>query len=85
MSDVKTRYERRFGEPFNGPKIPFGSMVEYHPISAKELSRLQQVGKTVLSGIFLGYVLYVGAIWKRDVMVADIEELEEIDASEIPA
>ena len=40
LSDGKTPYERRFGMPFNGPVIPFGAMVEYHPISAKDLSRL---------------------------------------------
>ena len=34
-SDGKTPCERRFGMPFNGPIIPFGAMVEYHPISAK--------------------------------------------------
>ena len=30
LSDGKTPYERRFGQPFNGPIIPFGSLVEYH-------------------------------------------------------
>ena len=39
LSDGKTPCERRFGEPFQGPAIPFGSMVEYHPISAKDQSR----------------------------------------------
>ena len=39
LSDGKTPYERRFGMPFNGPVIPFGAKVEYHPISAKDLSR----------------------------------------------
>ena len=29
LSDGKTPYERRFGEPFKGPIIPFGSLVEY--------------------------------------------------------
>ena len=45
LSDGQTPYERRFGEPLKGPMIPFGSMVEYHPISAKDLSRLHQFGK----------------------------------------
>ena len=36
LSDGKTPYERRFGQPFKGPLIPFGSLVEYHPISARE-------------------------------------------------
>ena len=65
LSDGKTPYERRVGEPFKGPIIPFGSMVEYHPISVKDLSRLHQFGKKVLPGIFLGYVLYAGENLER--------------------
>ena len=53
----KTPYERRFGEPFEGSVIPFCAMVEYHPISAKDRSRLHQFGKKVLPGIFLRYAL----------------------------
>ena len=48
--------------PFNGPVIPFGAMVEYHPISAKNISRLHEFGPKVLPGIFLVYVLYAGRI-----------------------
>ena len=65
-------YERRFGIPFNRPVIPFGAMVEYHLISAKDQSRLHQFGAKVLPGIFLGYVFYAERIWKGDIMVADI-------------
>ena len=83
LSDVKTPHERRFGMHCNGPVIPFGAMVEYHHFSAKDISRLHQIGPEVLPGIFFGYVLYAGRIWKRDIMVADIEELEQMDASEI--
>ena len=83
MSDGKTPYERRFGQPFKGPIIPFGSLVEYYPISAKDQSRIHQFGKKVLPGLFLGYALYAVRIWKGDVLVADIEELETMDASEI--
>ena len=76
LSDGKTAYERRFGQPFKGPIIPFGSLVEYHPISAKDQSRMHQFGKKVLPGLFLGYA-------KGDIMVADTEELEAMDGSEI--
>ena len=76
-------YERRFGQPLNGPIIPFGSLVEYHPITAKDQSRIHQFGKKVLPVLFLGYALYAGEIWKGDVLVADVEELETMDASEI--
>ena len=63
LSDRKTPFERRIGTPFNGPVIPFGAMVEYHPISAKDTSRLHQ--------------------FRRHYMVSDIEDLEEMDASEV--
>ena len=39
LSNGKTPYERRFGEPFKVPIIPSGSMVEYHRISVKKTSR----------------------------------------------
>ena len=48
LSDGKTPYERRFGQPFKGPIIPFGSLVEYHPVTAKDQSRIHQFGKKVL-------------------------------------
>ena len=71
------------GNHFKGPIIPFGSLVEYYNISAKDQSRIHQFGKKVSPGLFLGYALYAGRIWKGDILVADIEELETMDASEI--
>ena len=67
---------------FKGPIIPFGSLVEYYPISAKDQSRIHQFEKKVLP-LFLGYALYEEEIWKGDVLVADLEELETMDASKI--
>ena len=66
-----------------GPIIPFGSLVENYPISAKDQSRIHQFGKKVLPGLFFGCALYAGGMWKSDIMVADIEELETMDASKI--
>ena len=53
--------------------------------TVKDQSRIHQFGKKVLPGLFLGYALYAGGIWKGDVLVADLEEfeLETMDASEI--
>ena len=56
--------------PFNGPVVPFGAMVEYHPTSAEDQSRRHRFGPKVLPGIFLGYVLSAVRIWKGDMMVA---------------
>ena len=62
LGDGRTPYERRFGEPLNGPVIPFGAMVEYHPISPRDLSRIHQFGKKVLPGVFLGRELIAKGI-----------------------
>ena len=83
LSDGKTPYESRFGEPFKGQIIPFGSLVEYHPFTAKDQSRIHQFGKKVSPGLLLGYALYAVGFWKGDIMVAHIEELETMDASQI--
>ena len=83
LSDGKTPYERRFGETCKGPIIPFGSLVEYHPTTAKDQSRIHQFGQKVSPG-FVPWIRSVRrGIWKGDIMVADIEELETMDASEI--
>ena len=82
LSDGKTPYERRFGEPFEGPIIPFGSLVDYYPISANDQSRIHPFGKQVLPGLFLGCFVR-GGIGRVTCFVAGIEELETLDASEI--
>ena len=83
LSDGKTPYEIRFGQPFKGPIIPFGSLVEYHPFTAKDQSGIHHFGKKVFPGLFLRYALYAGGIWKGHLLVTDLEELETMDASEI--
>ena len=39
------------GNHVKGPIIPFGSLVEYHPISVKDQSRILQFGKENLTWI----------------------------------
>ena len=56
---------------------------EFTKVSRAVESRIHQFGKKVLPGLFLGYALYAGGIWKGDVLIADLEELETMDASEI--
>ena len=82
LSDEKIPNERRFGKPFEGPIIPFGSLVEYS-LFLRKTSQESINLERILPGLFLGYALYVGRIGKGDILVADIEELETMDASEI--
>ena len=85
FADGKTPNDRRFGEPFKGPIILFGAMVEYHPTSPRDQARVRQFGWKVLPGTFLGYAPVAGGIWQVDIRVADIVELERLDASETHA
>ena len=57
--------------------------MKYHPTSPKYQARIHQFGEKVLPGIFLGYELIAGRIWKGDILIADLEDLEKLDASNI--
>ena len=39
ISDNKTRHQKRYGKEFDGPLIPFGTLVGCVPITAKDKSR----------------------------------------------
>ena len=81
LADGKTPYERRFGEPLKGPL--WLNVVEYHPISARDQSRLHQFGKKVLPGIFLGYELIAGRSWK-DTFYVNLECWDQNTPSNSP-
>ena len=66
LSDGKTPCERWFGMPFK----PFGALVEYHPISAKDQSRLHQFGQKSCQ-VFSSVMYYTRGgegIWKGDIV-----------------
>ena len=69
--------ERRFGEPFRWPIIPFGAVFEYHPISLRDQSRRHQFGKKIFA--VLGYELIAGGICKGDSRIADLVKLDASD------
>ena len=51
LSDGKTPYERRFGQPFKGPIISFGLLVECHHFTAKDQSKNPSIWKESLTWI----------------------------------
>ena len=59
------------------------NLVDYDPISVREQSRLHQFGKKVLPGILLGYALIAEVIWEGNILIADLEEVEKLDASDM--
>ena len=77
LSDWKTPDERRFGEPTYEPMCPSGPMVEHHPISAKDQARHHKFLEKVILAFTIGR-----RIWREDILVSDVEELKNVDASE---
>ena len=74
--DGKTPFERRCGEPSRGTVIPCGAMVEHHSISAETSQGSINLARKFYLEYSLDIALYAERIWKGDILVADIEELE---------
>ena len=83
MSDGKIPYERRFGQPFKGPIIPFGSFVEYHPILRRISHESINLERKFYLDCSSGTLCTREEFGRVDVLIADLEELETMDASEI--
>ena len=60
LSDGKTPYERRFGQPFEGPTMPYGSLVECHPKTCERSVPNPSIWKESLLGLFLNAKEVVG-------------------------
>ena len=76
-------YERQFGTPFNVPVILFWSNGRISPYFCEGPIETSSTRSQSLAGFFLGYALHAGGICNGDMLVADIEELEETNASEV--
>ena len=59
-------WEELHGLAESGILVGVGALVEYHPISAKDQSRLHQFGKKFLPGIFLGFALFALNMERRE-------------------
>ena len=75
LEDGNTAYRNRFKADFKGPKIPFGALVHYLPITPKDKSRTHAFGSKLLPGVFLGYSQQAGGGWSGDLLLADWEAL----------
>ena len=66
-------WEKRHGSAVGGPAIPFGVRVNFKPspISKAYRSKFQPDMQT---GVFLGYTLLPGGVWKGDFRVAALDD-----------
>ena len=86
QSGGKTPYERRFGSPFKGPVIPFGSMIEYHPYFCERPVKAPSIGQESVTWNIPWICIVCGRTFANlNILVADIVEVENWDVSEIRA
>ena len=83
LSDGKTPYERRFGLPFTSDTV--WSNCRISPYVFERPIWTASVWLRSLARYILPLCIVRGRIWKGDIVIADIEEEEDMDASEIHA
>ena len=83
-ADEEPEEHKRLKNHFKDQSFHLVSLVEYHPISTKDQSRIHQVGKKALPREYSSdYVLYTWREFgKETLLVVDLEELQQMDASE---
>ena len=82
-AEGKTPNERRFGEPFKGPMISLEQWLNIIRFQREIDQDFINFGKQVLLGIFLVYELIAWGIWKGDILIADLDNLEKLDTLDI--
>ena len=65
-------WEARFGESFTGLVVPFGAKVLYWHNPKQNVPETSKFSSTGVEGIFLGYHVQPGFIFKREYLVAPV-------------
>ena len=80
----KTHYELRFTQKFKCQLMPFGSKVYYMPTSKNKEDKRPKFDPRFITGIFVGYKLYPGGVWRYEYLVIDFEAFQAIRAGTAP-
>ena len=77
----QTPWTRRFGEdnPFMGLEIPFGAAIYFKPPKPLQ-KRLPKLAPGGVPGVFLGYKLAAGGVWKGDYLCAMLDDFRRLGA-----
>ena len=83
VSDGKEASEKTIGPQFDRLLIPVEANVSCKPITSTDETRLHQLRKKMLPGVFMEDVSRVGGGLSVDLPVADWKDLENLSASDI--
>ena len=77
MDCAKIPWEDRFGESFSGLTIPFGAKILYWNNPKENATNASKFAPKGEEGIFLGYHIQPGFIWRQEYIVAPLKGSRE--------
>ena len=80
--EILSPWELRFGEKFKGPNIPFGARIDYWTGPKLKPKKDLRFDPTSNPGIFLGYAMQPGFVWRNEFLVASLKDLMEKEFNE---
>ena len=84
LDNGKVPWQLRFGEDFSGMQIPFGAKVLFWNNPKLKAPKISKFSPTAAEGIFLGYHIQPGFIWKEEYLVAPLDKIEgAIEANDL--
>ena len=84
LDNGKVPWQLRFGEDFSGMKIPFGAKILFWNNPKLKAPKISKFSPTAAEGIFLGYHIQLGFIWKEEYLVAPLDKIEgSIEANDL--
>ena len=75
--EIKSPWDLRFGEKFKGPNIPFGARIDYWTGPRLKPKKDMRFEPTSNPGVFMGYAIQPGFIWRGEYLVASLKDLME--------
>ena len=63
------------GKRWKGPQIPFGARIDYWSGPKHKVKLSARFDPSSVPGVFLGYPLHPGLIWRGDFLVAPLRDI----------
>ena len=73
--EMDSPWKVKKGKRWNGPQIPFGARVDYWTGPKNKVKSSARFDPSSIPGVFLGYPLHPGLIWRGDFLVAPLKSI----------
>ena len=80
--EILSPWELRFGEKFKEPNIPFGARIDYWTGPKLKPKKDLRFDPTSNPGVFLGYAMQPGFVWRNEFLVASLKDFMEKEFNE---